>query len=202
MSLLDSGEEEKARKIRSVSDRRLYLLSRILLRSALSEMFGGRPDAWRFITDEMGKVKLANSPGLKCVDFSVSHTQGAAAVAICQGGRVGVDLEHLGTDLSPASIQHVFSPNELALLRTKSGEPLRKETLRLWTAKEAYSKYQGLGFHSDFAAIDTTDLTDNVHLETHEIKIGAEAYQLAVVTQRDLVIEKMTWDPPTASLMI
>ena len=83
------------------------------------------------------------------VDVSLSHSGGWIAVAACETGRIGIDVEVL-RDVTPSLERRCLSAVELAWLdRAQPGVPRSLRFSRLWTAKEAYLKATGVGLAAD-----------------------------------------------------
>ncbi|MEJ7775687.1 MAG: 4'-phosphopantetheinyl transferase superfamily protein, partial [Nocardioidaceae bacterium] len=81
--------------------------------------------------------------------MSLSHSGGWIAVAACETGRIGIDVEVL-RDVTPSLERRCLSAVELAWLdRAQPGVPRSLRFSRLWTAKEAYLKATGVGLAAD-----------------------------------------------------
>lgn len=117
--------------------------------------------AWellRFAAQELGYYDIAGIPDLKAaarrgehgkpylpgwgLHFSISHSHGLAACAV-EGNPVGLDVERV-RHFSEAVERRICSPGELKLVSAASNRD--RALTRLWTCKEAYMKYTGLGF--------------------------------------------------------
>lgn len=193
LNLLEEGEEERAKTMRLGKDRKRYLVGRILLRLALSHLAGGDPRAWRFITGKTGKVKLAHLPGTALIDFNISHSENAVAVALSSSGQVGVDVEIEKKAVTEGNVIDAtpliaFSKREREFLSTQPQEKRWKEMLRLWTIKEAYAKLIGAGIEQEFSEIDVSDEAlgpkiGTVCLESYELKLRSENYHLALAAR-------------------
>lgn len=126
--------------------RQELLTSRTILRD-LSHV-AGLPE-WRGLKAGCdGSPQLIGAHGLS---VSLAHAGDWALAAISDRGRVGVDLEPIGTVFDqPALLRRMCSPDEHAALRLISPPPLRREeTAHLWTAKEAILKAKGSGLSVD-----------------------------------------------------
>jgi 4'-phosphopantetheinyl transferase len=98
------------------------------------------------VYSDYGKPFLApesNHPGFS---FNLSHAAGLALYAVTYNQDVGIDVEHIRTDIEYEEIaQQFFSPGEVAVLRTVP-DPLKPLAFfNCWTRKEAYIKAQGQG---------------------------------------------------------
>lgn len=190
LNILEPREEEKARLLRP-ADQRRFLISRIALRQGLSEVVGGDPSSWRFIIGETGKVSLAHSYGLPFVEFSLSHSENALAIAISTSGPVGVDIEEVKRarlpELDEVFPEEQFSEREQSYLDRTPPKKRWSETLKLWTRKEAHSKLLGLGLNLDFSKLDVLphpDQASEVEIETQEVSLGGKNYFLSLALRR------------------
>lgn len=87
--------------------------------------------------------------------ISASHSKNLFACLI--GDRpLGIDLQH-GRKLDPEKIAGRYFAEEEAELVRRLGAP---EFFRLWTRKEAFSKYTGRGLEDVMARISVIDRTD------------------------------------------
>lgn len=197
LDLLDPMEEKRTKDLRQPADRRRYMISRILLRKALSCSFGGDPKAWQFIVGETGKINLAHLQNLPLIDFSISHSGRAVVIAVTSMGKVGVDVERMDSGAAEgfgdsATFDGVFTKRELRYLESRPLETRWEYAVKLWTVKESYAKLLALGFQLDFASFEALPgpwrihhpgLTMPIHLETHELDLGPERYHLALASR-------------------
>ncbi|WP_313919488.1 4'-phosphopantetheinyl transferase superfamily protein [Tahibacter sp.] len=124
----------------------LRLLSAYLLR---------RVDAAELEVGAHGKPALAAGG----FDFNLSHSGGAAVVALGRGVEVGVDLESPGRPRPHAELARRYFCGPEAQSIGNTPEALRETAfLRLWTAKEAVLKAlgRGLAFGLDKLEFDAT----------------------------------------------
>ncbi len=142
-SLLSEGERARWQKFRFERNRREYLATRALVRTALSRHGATLPEAWRFSCNEFGKPATEPASGLH---FNLANSLGLVVCLIAEGAEVGVDVESLEraeqiVELAPG----VFSPQELAQLEALAGADKADRALSLWTLKESYIKARGMG---------------------------------------------------------
>lgn len=142
-SLLTS-EEHRRYAAFQVEDARLqYLVTRALVRTALSHHEHRPPAAWRFRANGHGRPEIDGPSDLR---FSASNCQGLVVCAVGKDLELGVDAEPLSS--APAILglmSRVCSPPEIAALEALP-EPQRADrALSLWTLKEAYAKARGTG---------------------------------------------------------
>lgn len=145
---LTEAERIKWQRFHFAKDRHQYLVTRALVRWALSSYIVSIREAeWRFVTNEYGRPAIANtlgnSPRLK---FNISHTSGLIVMTLCLEGEVGVDVEHLERSGQAVEIaEHFFSPREVWQLRALPSMLQRNRFFDLWTLKESYIKARGMG---------------------------------------------------------
>jgi len=142
-SLLSEGELTRCQSLRFERDRREYLATHALARTALSHYCATAPEAWRFSHNQVGKPALDSDCGLH---FNLANSSGLVVCLISDGAEVGVDVEAYTHQEQIAELApHVFSPLELAQLDALSGAERLDRGLSLWTLKESYIKARGMG---------------------------------------------------------
>lgn len=128
-----------------------------LLSYALAD--AGMPDL-EILRTEKGKPYVqspdaAGGPHSPNIYISASHSKNLFACLI--GDRpLGIDLQH-GRKLDPEKIAGRYFAEEEAELVRRLGAP---EFFRLWTRKEAFSKYTGRGLEDVMAGISVLHRTD------------------------------------------
>jgi 4'-phosphopantetheinyl transferase len=143
-AILSSEERERARSLRFPNHRREYVASHALLRVTLARYALGDAGSLTFTSSPSGRPALAGGPS--GLDFSLSRTDGLAAVAVSRAAAVGIDTEDLqqpGDYLDVAD--RYFAPGEVRGLRGLPPELRERHFLELWTLKEAYAKACGTG---------------------------------------------------------
>jgi 4'-phosphopantetheinyl transferase len=170
-SVLSAQETSRHRRFLFEKDRRQFLISHTLLRTALSQYVDVPPAAWVFATNDHGKPQIAAPAGLPLC-FNLSHTRGLAVVAVTRDRAVGVDAENLeradpGLDLA----KRFFAAAEVEQLCCLEANQRKAAFFDFWTLKEAYIKARGLGlalpldgfvFHLDDAGPPRITFTDKI----------------------------------------
>lgn len=155
LDVLNADERRSAERYKIRSRRAQAIVSRAVLRRALSHRLGRGPETWRFETSPRGRPSLAPGQGADGVDFNVSHTEGCVVCAIAQNARVGVDVEARNRLPDIAEVASRFlSPSEAQAVSEMSRRAAGTALLRLWTLKEALAKGIGIGMALDFPAIN------------------------------------------------
>jgi 4'-phosphopantetheinyl transferase len=154
LSVLTGTDRREAVRFRLSWQRNQFLVTRALLRSALTHVSQGRVLAadWRFSQSDSGKPCVAR--GLPPLHFSVSHSQGASVVAIATDVPVGVDLERLDQHTNKDLIELFCSAGERSRVRRIAEADRGRAFLQLWTLKEAYAKMTGFASFLQFAQLD------------------------------------------------
>lgn len=143
---LSDAQQQRAGRFYRAEDRRDFLWRSWLLRELLGTQLGVEPGALRFVTNAWGKPALVADAGWTPLEFNLSRTRQAVAVAWSTAAVVGVDVEHqrpLG-DLDGVARQ-VMHPREWALWEALPAERRVDWFYTLWTAKEAVMKCAGYG---------------------------------------------------------
>ena len=122
-------------------DKNLSLGASVLLDCGLNKLFGLREKEMQYGFTENGRPFFENRPDIY---FSISHS-GMKAVAAFSDGEIGADIEKIkNADLKIA--KRFFNEKEYEYLNSISdSEKQTSEFYRLWTMKESYMKFTGLG---------------------------------------------------------
>ena len=143
---LAADEQARAERFYFERDREHFIVARGVLRAILAGYLNRVPECLSFCYSSHGKPALAGESDEDAIRFSVSHSHGVALYAVTRGREVGIDLEHIRSDLAVAEIaERFFSRREVEMLRTLPTEDQRQAFFRCWTRKEAYIKARGEG---------------------------------------------------------
>ena len=154
--LLSKNECERASRLRAPGLESRFIVCRATLRLILARTLEHRPEQFEFTYSALGK------PGLKDFEedgvyFNVTHSQGAAKIAITASGPLGIDLEHIRPDFATTDIaERFFSPAERAALRQVAEDERPAAFFRCWTRKEAFVKAIGTGIGYPLDAFDVS----------------------------------------------
>lgn len=168
---LTPDEQHVLGQFRFERDRSVYLATRALVRSVLSNYHPFAPERWRFARDDYGKpsvVGIENAPS-----FNLSNTDGMVVCAVARGGQVGVDAETVAASAPLEVAEHVFAETECSELAALEPELQRDRFFELWTLKESYLKARGVGLSGSlktfwFSFSQGTDPTFHSVDETEE----------------------------------
>ncbi|MEZ4300727.1 MAG: 4'-phosphopantetheinyl transferase superfamily protein [Polyangiaceae bacterium] len=155
--LLSPPERARAARFLVEPARLEYILSRSLVRRALSAHTGVDPRAFRFDSGPRGKPFIASPVEYRDIEHNLTHSRGVAACAVMRGARVGVDVEETKATAELENIAHlVFSPPGAATFSRLNGEAQRRYFFAKWTLKEAFVKTRGDGLSLGVERIQIT----------------------------------------------
>ena len=146
LSSLPQWRREKALQYKKLDDRKRSALAFVLLQHALREEYG-ITEVPEFVYNEFGKPLFPNLPIL----FSLSHCKDAVACAV-SGHNIGLDVESI-VPYNPDVARRVCTAAELEILEQSDNKDV--DFIKLWTVKEAISKYEGMGLSLPFCKINT-----------------------------------------------
>jgi len=143
LAVLSADERARWRSLRFGQNRREYLATRILVRTALSHYYPLAPEAWRFQLNPHGKPHADPDCGLR---FNLSNSLDMVVCLIAKGDEVGIDLESYARAKDILDLaDDFFSSQELIQLEALRGPKRLNRALSLWTLKEAFIKARGTG---------------------------------------------------------
>ena len=148
LASLPTWRREKALQYKKLDDRKRSVLAFVLLQRALREEYG-ITEVPEFVYNEFGKPSLPNLP----IHFSLSHCKDAVACAVSDHN-IGIDVESI-VPYTPDVARRVCTADELKMLEQSSNKDV--EFIKLWTVKEAISKYEGMGLSLQFEQINTKE---------------------------------------------
>lgn len=189
---LDPAETARVARKRFAHDRDLLTLAYALHRLWLAHSLGCDPAAVPLIRDARGAPQLPGT-GLQT---SLSHADGAIAIAISVAAVVGIDIEPSLRASGMAELAgHICHPNELRALTGVAAADRDRALLRLWVRKEALLKAVGVGLHWDMASFEAPErspilFADKTGNDLHVIDIqDTHGFVAAVATAPDRVPE-------------
>lgn len=140
--VLDPNERRRANLIPDPRRRTAFIRAHAGLRAVLGRLLGLLPYKLVFGVGKHGKPHLAMDHGPR---FSLSHSNGYAAVAVSWQSDPGLDIEYVRAVDETTLANHYFSPGERRALAAARAMHRRWTFFRIWTLKEAYLKAIGTG---------------------------------------------------------
>jgi 4'-phosphopantetheinyl transferase len=148
---LSDAERARAGRFRNPVDRASYVHGRAALRALLDRRLERPLDRRPFDVMPSGKPCLSGAS----IAFSFSRSRQRAAVAIVDGGSIGVDIEAIVPDETSAEVARAnFPAGDIAWLMAAADDHDRlRRFYRLWVIREAVLKADGDGLTRPLAAI-------------------------------------------------
>jgi 4'-phosphopantetheinyl transferase len=146
VGILSAGELAKQQRFVFAKDKHRYLVTRALVRIALSRFAEIDPAEWCFIDNGYGRPMLHPCHvGVRSLSFSVSHSGEWVVMALGQDIEIGIDIEDLRANAPLQLAESYFAKTEALELRRLQTEERHFRFFELWTLKESYTKARGLG---------------------------------------------------------
>jgi 4'-phosphopantetheinyl transferase len=123
-----------------------YLLTRVLIRTVLSQYLDTAPTDWMFGCNAHGKPSIDDSMPLGSdISFNISHTFGLVVVAVGRSMCIGIDAEPVDRLISYEIADRVLTDGEVAAMRKLPLVEQKRRFIELWTLKESWLKAIGMG---------------------------------------------------------
>ena len=142
---LSADERSRAARFHFQADRERFAVVRGLLREILGRYAGVDPAAFVFSYSSKGKPSIEAPADARLLTFNVSHSADLALIAVGRERSVGVDVERRRDIEALEMSQHVFSQEEIDLLRRVTGAEQQRTFFSCWTRREAVLKACGEG---------------------------------------------------------
>lgn len=152
-TLLSADEQIRAANLRRDAVRKVFLISRALLRTTLASHCDCDPAALVFRRDHNDKPQL-HAPAAPW-QFNLSHAGAWVVLALSNAGAVGVDVEmHERRNQLAGIARRFYTPAENIALARLAEPEWSQRFFELWTLKEAYVKALGRGIATALAGTD------------------------------------------------
>ncbi len=163
-ALLSDAEKARVAAFRSRDAARLFIAGRLLCRSIIGRMVGCAPQALTISLTPHGRPYL---PDHTDIDFNLSHTKNRVVLAVCRGGRVGIDIEQPDRISETEALEImplILCERELDDIQRQPPEQRHRTFLLYWVRKEAVLKCRGRGFLDDprGIALERAGTTENM----------------------------------------
>lgn len=153
--LLSEEEVQRQARLRLAGDRSRDLVTRALLRTTLSRYAQVRPADWRFVRNAQGRPEIDTARhAVGALDFNLSHSGRAVALAVGRHARLGIDVEDTGARQPALEVaDRLFAADEAAALHALPPADRHRRFFEYWTLKEACLKAQGTGLSTPLDGI-------------------------------------------------
>lgn len=141
IGLLNENERARMERMRLGIARHEFVVGRAMLRILAGAATACGPREVTIGVSEHGK------PRVEGVEFSVAHSHGLVALALCREAAVGVDVEWMAREIEALEIaQSTFAPGEVKRIeQAAEGAERARAFFAVWTRKEAMVKAHGQG---------------------------------------------------------
>lgn len=175
--LLSDEERREEGRFRADEPKAQFLVSRALVRLALSHYTAAPRDCWQFRRSNHGKP-FVTAAAAEHLQFNVSHTRGLVVCGLTRERELGVDVERLSRRTNVLGLAgRFFAPVESAAVHAALPNAQRELFLRFWTLKEAFVKAHGRGLTLPLSSFAFTLADDAAPRIAFEPSLGEDADQ-------------------------
>ncbi|EOQ62164.1 hypothetical protein F935_02952 [Acinetobacter calcoaceticus ANC 3811] len=124
---------------------RLFLISRVLVKTVLADKLGISPYEIKLQLHPNGKPFVQGS---KAVYFNLTHSADVIILAVTEEGEIGVDIEQVDPEFEWRRVDSVLQLSEIEWIKEKEltdSSSVYQRFFQIWTLKEAYIKCTGEG---------------------------------------------------------
>jgi 4'-phosphopantetheinyl transferase len=138
-ALLTPDELERHSSLRFERDRLLFLATRALVRTVLSNYAAVSAADWRFTADDRGKPRIVAPVVMPAIHFNLTNTLGLVVCAVSVAHElVGVDAERTDREVEAVALaDRFFSPSEASRLEGLAAAERSELFFSYWTLKES-----------------------------------------------------------------
>lgn len=156
LNLVSKERCEKIMRYHFEEDRILSLYTAILTRIAVIRLLGCSNESIIFGENEKHKPILLKADKICRPDlfFNYSHTRNAVLLGVSRKSEIGVDIEKVSEP--PLHVmEEIFHPEEIDYVNHGTLSGIATRFYEIWTKKEAYTKYLGIGLVTELISINT-----------------------------------------------
>jgi len=124
---------------------RLFLISRVLVKTVLADKLGISPHEVNLLLHPNGKPFIQGS---KAVYFNLTHSADVIILAVTEEGEIGIDVERVDHEFEWLRVDSVLDLSEIEWIKENElTDPFSifQRFFQIWTLKEAYIKCTGEG---------------------------------------------------------
>jgi len=151
-SYLSKEKRRKMKSYRHELDALQTVYGELLIRSVLVKKFNLHNNEIEFSKNEYGKPFLK---GLEPVSYNLSHSGEWVATAV-SNQNIGIDIEKMTNEVDPKLILPYCSETEKKHYYALDRSYKRDCFYNLWTTKESFVKYKGLGIYYPLEKVEST----------------------------------------------
>jgi amino acid adenylation domain-containing protein len=142
---LNQTELQRASQYKFEKDAHRFIIRRYQLKKRLAMLSGKNIKNIQISETQSGKPYLDTGLTKAKINFTLSHTDDYALIAITKNHNIGIDIEMIDSDINASDLsKRFFSNYEYKALAELHQEIHNDYFTRLWTCKEAYVKARGI----------------------------------------------------------
>lgn len=157
---------------------RLFLISRVLVKTVLADKLGISPHQVNIELHPNGKPFVQGS---KAVYFNLTHSADVIILAVTEEGEIGVDIEQVDREFEWMRVDSVLAPIEIEWIKENElTDPFSvyQRFFQIWTLKEAYIKCTGEGMSRHLRKLNFHVLPEHIQFldSTNDARKTEEYY--------------------------
>ncbi len=168
---------------------RLFLISRVLVKTVLADKLGISPHQVNIQLHPNGKPFVQSS---KAVYFNLTHSADVIILAVTEEGEIGVDIEQVDREFEWMRVDSVLAPIEIEWIKENElTDPFNvyQRFFQIWTLKEAYIKCTGEGMSRHLKKLNFHVLPEHIQFldSTNDAQKTEEYYFESYIYDCDFI---------------
>jgi len=157
---------------------RLFLISRVLVKTVLADKLGISPHQVNIQLHPNGKPFVQGS---KAVYFNLTHSADVIILAVTEEGEIGVDIEKVDREFEWMRVDSVLDLSEIEWIKEKEltdSSSVFQRFFQIWTLKESYIKCTGEGMSRHLKKLNFHVLPEHIQFldSTNDAQKTGEYY--------------------------
>ncbi|MGN5755667.1 4'-phosphopantetheinyl transferase family protein [Acinetobacter calcoaceticus] len=157
---------------------RLFLISRVLVKTVLADKLGISPYEVNIQLHPNGKPFVQGS---KAVYFNLTHSADVIILAVTEEGEIGVDIEKVDREFEWMRVDSVLDLSEIEWIKEKEltdSSSVFQRFFQIWTLKESYIKCTGEGMSRHLKKLNFHVLPEHIQFldSTNDAQKTGEYY--------------------------
>lgn len=168
---------------------RLFLISRVLVKTVLGDKLGISPHEVNIQLHPNGKPFVEGS---KAVYFNLSHSANVIVLAVTEAGEIGIDVERLDREFEWRRVDSVLASSEIEWIKQNElidPSSVYQRFFQIWTLKESYIKCTGEGMSRHLKKLNFHVLAEHIEFldSTRDIQKTEEYYFQSYVYDHNFI---------------
>lgn len=168
---------------------RLFLISRVLVKTILADKLGISPHEVNIQLHPNGKPFVQGS---KTVYFNLTHSADVIILAMTEEGEIGVDIEQVDREFEWMRVDSVLDLSEIDWIKEKEltdSSSVYQRFFQIWTLKEAYIKCTGEGMSRHLKKLNFHVLPEHIQFldSTNDARKTEEYYFQSYVYDHNFI---------------